>query len=209
VIDGRLVAAAAVAALAAVALTVYVVGHPINPTDVALERDVQAVDWGPIAFAFPIFSFIGDAKGVVIEAVIFALVLILNSRAWPFAALASFSAGWYLLLSHVIVRPRPTTAQVLYVTEHPGASSFPSGHTMFVVTVVAVLMLCFGYRYLRGWVRVAGWVVAILIAVVNGIGRIDTGAHWPTDVAAGFLIAAAWLALVLSLRPINHGVQPP
>jgi membrane-associated phospholipid phosphatase len=209
VIDGRLLAAAAVAALAAVALTVYVVGDPINPTDVALERDVQAIDWGPLAFAFPIFSFIGDAKGVVIEVVIFALVLILNRRAWPFAAVASFSGGWYLLLSHIIIRPRPTTAQVLYVTEHPGASSFPSGHTMFVVTVVAVLMLCFGYRYLRGWVRVAGWVVAIVIAVVNGIGRIDSGAHWPTDVAAGFLIAGAWLALVLSLRPINHRLEPP
>ena len=173
----------------------------------SVERALQAINWGPLVLVFPVFSFIGDAKGAIVEVVIFALVVIFNRRAWLFAALASVSAGWYALLSHLITRPRPTTAQVLQVTEHPGASSFPSGHTMFVVTVVTVLMLCFGYRYLRGWARVVGWILAALIAIANGIGRIDTGAHWPSDVLAGFLIAVAWLAIVLSLRPISSRVR--
>ncbi len=207
-INRTLLGVAVAAALAAAALTFYVVGHPVNPDDITVERDVQATAWGPLALTFPIFSWIGDAKGLGLEVLIFIGVLIFNRRTWLIPAVAAPTGGWYLLLSHLIIRPRPTTAQVLQVTEHPGASSFPSGHTMFIVTVVTVLMLCFGYRFLRGWGRAAGWVVAGMIVVANGIGRINSGAHWPSDVVAGLLIAVAWLALVVSLRWINSRVLP-
>lgn len=207
-IDRRLLAVAAACAVLAATVTVFIVASPVNPIDTSIERDVQGVNWGPLTVTFPVFSFIGDAKGAIVEAVIFALVLILNRRAWLFAALATLSAGWYLLLSHFIVRARPTTAQVLQVTEHPGASSFPSGHTMFMVTVATVLMVCFGYRFLRGWMLVAGWVLAALVVIAIGIARVDSGAHWPSDVLAGFLFAVSWLALVLSIRPIRRGVRP-
>ncbi|HET7420013.1 MAG TPA: phosphatase PAP2 family protein [Candidatus Dormibacteraeota bacterium] len=207
-IDRRLLAVAVIAGAAAAALTAYVVGHPINPADVTVERDVQSVPWGPMVIVFGFFSFIGDAKGAIVEALVFVAVLIFNRRAWPFAALASLEAGWYLLLSHLIFRPRPTTAQVLQVTEHPGASSFPSGHTMFIVTVVTVLMLCLGYRFLRGRILIAGWLAGGVLVLINGLGRIDSGAHWPSDVVAALLIALTWLTAVLSLRPIHERVFP-
>jgi undecaprenyl-diphosphatase len=103
----------------------------------------------------------------------------------------------------VINRPRPTTAQVLQVTEHPSASSFPSGHTIFVLTVMAVLMLCLGRRFLPRWAQPVGWGLAVLIVLANAISRIYTGAHWPTDVLAGLLIGTAWLSLVVSLKWIS------
>lgn len=67
-------------------------------------------------------------------------------------------------------------------------------------------MLCFGARYLRGRARAAGWLIAGLVIVANGIGRIYTGAHWPSDVLGGILIAAAWLALVLSVRTVSERI---
>jgi membrane-associated phospholipid phosphatase len=208
VIDRRLLAVVAACAVLAAALTAYIVAMPINPVDTSLERDVQALNWGPLALTFPVFSSIGDAKGAIVEVVIFGLVLVLNRRAWLFAALATLSGSWYLLLSHVIARPRPTTAQVLRVTEHPGASSFPSGHTIFIVTVVTVLMVCLGYRFLRGWTVLAGWLLAGLVVIAMGISRVDSGAHWPSDVLGGFLVAVGWLALVLSVRLIRRGLRP-
>jgi membrane-associated phospholipid phosphatase len=208
VIDRRAFAVAAVCAVLAAALTGFVVANPINPIDTSIERDVQGVNWGPISLTFPFFSSIGDAKGAIVEAVIFVLVLVFNRRAWLFAALASLSGGWYELLSHLVVRPRPTTAQVLQVTEHPGASSFPSGHTIFMVTVVTVLMLCFGCRFLRGWMLVAGWLLAGLAVIAMGIARVDSGAHWPSDVLASLLVTAGWLALVLSVRPVRRRLGP-
>jgi len=98
---------------------------------------------------------------------------------------------------------------VLQVTEHPGASSFPSGHTIFIVTLVTVLMLCLGYRFLPRWARPIGWALAAATVVACMIARVDTGAHWPTDVLAAVLIAIGWLAFIISVRPISDGVLKP
>ena len=177
-------------------LSLYVAGHPYIPEDAAIERDVQSVNWGPLAISFAFFSWIGDAKGLVAEVIIFVAVLVLNRPAWLFAAAAVLTGAWYELGVHVVNRPRPTTAQVLQVTEHPGASSYPSGHTIFIVTVTVVLMVCLGFRFLPRQARWAGWVVVALIVGANAISRMYTGAHWPTDVLGGILIAVAWLSFV-------------
>lgn len=198
-----LLAIAVVAALGAAAIAALVVAHPFIPVDATVERDVQATNWGPFALTFPIFSWIGDAKGAVVEAIVFVAILIFNRRAWRVAIAAGMTGVWYVVLSHVILRPRPTTAQVLRLTEHPGASSFPSGHTIFVATLMTVLMLCFGNRFLPRWARPAGWVLVVMTVVLCGISRIASGAHWPTDVLAAALIALAWLALVVSVRWIS------
>jgi undecaprenyl-diphosphatase len=195
-----LLAISVTAGVAAAVLTLYVIGHPIIPQDVTVERDVQGTEWGPLNYAFQFFTWIGDAKGFVAEVIIFVLVLLLNRPAWLYAAGASLTGGLYLAIVTVVHRPRPTVPVVLQVTEHPGASSYPSGHTMFVVTVVVVLMVCLGNRFLPRWAQVAGWSVAVLIVLANAIGRMYTGAHWPSDVLAGILLAVFWLALLASIR---------
>ncbi len=193
-------------AVVAAALSIYVAGHPFIPQDAQVERDVQATNWGPLALSFPFFSWIGDTKGFVFEVIIFAAIVVFNRRAWIFAAGAVLSGGWYVLLSHLIDRPRPTTSQVLRVTEHPGASSYPSGHTIFIVTVTVVLLLGLGHRFLPRWGRVAGWVVVLLLIAANAVARMYTGAHWPTDVLGGILIAVAWLTFLVSFRWVSGRV---
>jgi undecaprenyl-diphosphatase len=177
--------------------------NPIPPVDVTLERDVQSTNWGPLALAFPAFSWIGDAKGAVVDALVFIAVLIWNRRAWILAATGFMTGAWYVVLSHAINRPRPTTALVLRVTEHPAASSFPSGHTIFIATITSVLMLCLGYRYLPRRARPLGWLLVAVIVFDGAISRLYTGAHWPTDVLAGLLIATTWFSLILSIRWIS------
>lgn len=204
-----LLAVAAVAALAAAAVTIFVAGHQANPEDIAVAREIQATDWGPLALTFPFFSWIGDIKGLYIEIAIFIAVLLFNRRAWIFAGAAALTGVLYAGMSHLIVRVRPTTGQVLRVTEHPGASSYPSGHSMFIVTVTVVLMLCFGYRFLPRWAHWIGWALVGLIIAANAIARVYTGAHWPSDVAGGILIAAAWLTFLLSIRWVYQRVVGP
>jgi membrane-associated phospholipid phosphatase len=152
-------AVAVTAALAVAAITAIVVMHPFLPVDATVERDVQGTNWGPLALTFPWFTWIGDAKGAVAEAIVFVLILVFNRRAWRFSLAAATTGAWYVVLSRLIMRPRPTTAQVLQVTEHPAASSFPSGHTIFIVTLTTVLMLGLGYRFLPRWARPVGWVL--------------------------------------------------
>lgn len=131
---------------------------------------------------------------------VIAVIVVVNRRAWILAVLSALTGAWYVVVSHVIIRARPTTAQVLRVTEHPSASSFPSGHTMFVITLTTVLMLCLGRRFLPRWAQPAGWALVALVVLANGISRVYVGAHWPTDVLEGFLISVAWLSFVVSLK---------
>ena len=201
--DKRLLVLGLILAAAAAVASAYIDLHPSIPQDVTLERDIQAVNWGPLALTFPVFSWIGDAKGAVLEAVIFIAILVFNRRTWLVALGCGVTAVWYVLLNHLVARARPTPSQVLFVHEHPPGSSFPSGHTMFVVTIVTVLMVCFGLRFLPRWAQVAGWVVGALVVMANGLSRIDVGAHWPSDVLAAVLIAVAWICLYLSVRRIS------
>ncbi len=74
----------------------------------------------------------------------------------------------------------------------PFTYSFPSGH--------AFVSLCF---YLTlGEIAAAGravgrrramWAAAVLLALAIGITRVYLGVHYPSDVAAGYAGAAAWL----------------
>ena len=197
------------AALATALLAVYLSFNRLAPGDVAIERAIQSVQWGPLTTTFDFFNWIGDAKGFALELAVFLVVIAYNHRAWLIAAGASLSAVWYFYLTHLVLRARPTTAEVLQVTVHPGASSFPSGHTIFVCTLMAVLVLCLGYRFIYGWGRAVAWVVAAAVIADNAIGRIYSGAHWPSDVLAGMLVATAWLCVWLSVRPVARRIWSP
>ena len=196
--------AAVLLGLASTAATIYIAGHPTIPADVQVERMVQSIGWGPLALSFPVYSFIGDAKAAVLEAVVFAGVLLWNRRAWLLAGGCALTVVFYLAMSHFIVRPRPTLAQVTHVTHLPN-SSFPSGHTMVLLTIVVMAMVCLGRRYLdRAWYFV-GWAVGLALVLLGAISRVYVGAHWPSDVLAGALIAGAWLCLWISFRPVALG----
>ncbi|HET9783244.1 MAG TPA: hypothetical protein VFR33_15885, partial [Candidatus Dormibacteraeota bacterium] len=70
-------------------------------------------------------------------------------------------------------------------------------------------VVCLGYRFLRGWGRVFAWIAGAAVIAGNVIDRVDTGAHWPSDVLEGLLVAAAWLSLWLSWGPIWQRISTP
>jgi undecaprenyl-diphosphatase len=198
-----LLAVALTAAVAVGLITGIVVTHPYLALDATIQRDIQATNLGPLALTFPFFSWLGGPGSIPLQVAVMLLVVLLNRRAW-ILALAAFAGGlWYEVIVHLVNRPRPTIAQILRVTEHPGSTSYPSGHMIFITISAAVLMLCLGHRYLPRWATPIGWVVVAGILIAVGLDRIYVGAHWPSDVLAGTLIAFGWLSFVVSLRWIS------
>ena len=183
-----------------VAITAIVLMHPYLSPDATVERDLQEIALGPLTLVFPFLSWIGGPGGIYMEGAVVLLVLLFNRRSWLLAGLVLAGGLWYEVVVHLVNRPRPTAAEVLRVTEHPGASSFPSGHLIFITLSAVTLMFCLGDRFLPRWGRAIGWVVVAAIVITTGLDRIYVGAHWPTDVLAGLLISTAWVSLLISIR---------
>jgi len=66
-------------------------------------------------------------------------------------------------------------------------SSFPSGHATVAMSVTLALLVVVP----PAW-RPAAAVLAALYSGVVGIGLVLLGAHFPSDVAGGYLVACAW-----------------
>ncbi|PRY17888.1 phosphatase PAP2 family protein [Kineococcus rhizosphaerae] len=81
-----------------------------------------------------------------------------------------------------------------------GGGSFPSGHVLASATVVLCLVLLLAPPTRWGVVAVLGAVELVVVSV----DRVWLGAHWPSDVLGGWLLAAVLVgtATVLSQR---HG----
>ena len=200
----------AIAAAAAVALiTAIVVMHPYLALDATVDRDIQGANLGPLTLTFPVLAWLGGPGGIPMQVGVILLVLLLNRQSWILAIAAIAGGLSYLIIVNLVNRPRPAADQILRVTEHPGSTSYPSGHLIFITISASVLMLCLGYRYLPRWARPIGWAVVAGIVLAVGLDRIYVGAHWPTDVLAGALIATAWLSLMVSIRWISDRALSP
>jgi membrane-associated phospholipid phosphatase len=199
----HLLAVALAATISVGVIAGVIVMHPYLSLDAMVDRNIQATNWGPLTLTFPFFSWLGGPGGIYMQVVVILLVLVLNRRAWVLALAALAGGLWYEVIVNLVNRPRPAVGQILRVTEHPGSTSFPSGHLVFITTSAAVLMLCLGHRYLPRWARAIGWAVVAGVVLTVGLDRIYVGAHWPTDVLAGVLIATAWLTFVVSIRWIS------
>jgi membrane-associated phospholipid phosphatase len=199
----RIFALSIAVAVAVGLITAVVVMHPYLSLDAQLEDDIQATNLGPLTLTFPFFTWLGGPGGIPMQVFVILLVLLLNRRAWKLALAALAGGLSYLVIVNLVNRPRPTADEILRVTEHPGSTSFPSGHLIFITISAGVLMLCLGHRYLPRWARPIGWAVVAGIVIAVGLDRIYVGAHWPSDVLAGALIAVAWLSFVVSVRWIS------
>ena len=173
------------------------------PGDLATARWIQSVSWAPISSTFGVISWLSGGPQDVLAVGTIVLVAILNRRVALFALFAMADAGLYLVVNTAIHKPRPVEGLV-HVSEQAAAYAFPSGHATFVVTIVVVLLLCLGLRLFVDR-RLFGLMVLVGAAVVLTVGveRIYVGAHYPSDVLGGFILAFSWLCFVIAVRPLS------
>lgn len=89
-------------------------------------------------------------------------------------------------------RLRPVLA---HPVAHAQGLSFPSGHAQSAMVGYAVLLVVFVPMLHGAWRRTA---VACAAAAVLAIGfsRLALGVHYVSDVAGGFVLGAAWVAVM-------------
>jgi len=107
----------------------------------------------------------------------------------------------YNLTKDLVQRPRPPSA--IWLTNVGHSTSFPSGHaTQSLATFGALALVAAAWTSRAAW---PGAALALLLAAGVGCSRVYLGVHWATDVLAGWLIAAVWVALVVWLAGVARG----
>lgn len=117
---------------------------------------------------------------------------------------AIMGLAWNSMAKNIVLRRRPyfdhENIKILRVVE-PEADiydiaaqgySFPSGHSTNATTVFGSLAV----KLRKRWVT----VVAIVIPLLTGFSRFVVGAHYPTDVLAGWLLGVVSLLIIQLLQ---------
>jgi undecaprenyl-diphosphatase len=148
---------------------------------------------------------LGD--GVVLTPVVLVVSAWLALRkAWvPFAGLltATISAAIFVPAVKLLVhRTRP-----MEIYSGVSSLSFPSGHAT-TNTVFYMILAYLVAHLLPRWGQAMVYGLTLCFVTAIGFSRIYLGAHWPTDVAAGLLLAAslgATYVLILGGRDEQEG----
>lgn len=136
------------------------------------------------------------ALGGIAVLVLFAAAVIgflLIQRKWLSAVMLSVGLGGGVILSEgfkgLFDRDRPPLEVQAVETVN---ASFPSGHallsTAFYLTLAVLLAHALPQKRLKAYVLGIG----MLLALIVGISRVWLGAHWASDVMAGWCLGAAW-----------------
>jgi membrane-associated phospholipid phosphatase len=162
--------------------------------DSAITSWVVAHRAAPLTTLAKSLSAVGSQKVLVPVVVVLAVVLLWRRLFVVSGLLVVVWAGainLYSLGKYFVGRPRPP-ADLRLVTA--AGTSFPSGHaTQSLATFVALALVA---SIVLQRARRPGIVLAIVLAAGVGWSRVYLGVHWSTDVAAGWLIGAAWVAVV-------------
>jgi undecaprenyl-diphosphatase len=173
-----------------------------------------ATPWGPPwvqEMARDFTALGGVAVLTLVTAAVTGYLLLARKRHAAIAVVVAVAGGLILstLLKLGFDRPRPDLVphgSVVYT------ASFPSGHSM----MAAVTYLTLGALLARveASIRIKVYLlsVAVFLTVLVGVSRVYLGVHWPTDVAAGWAVGAAWAlfcSLVMGRLQRRGKVEPP
>ena len=103
------------------------------------------------------------------------------------------------VIKMAIDRPRPESGDVS-LAQIFGGPSFPSGHVLGTTLLLGWLIYSANHVFPQRWVRLPVQAVCAVGIVMMGVSRIELGAHWPTDVLGGYLVAGLMLVPLMSLH---------
>ncbi len=168
----------------------------VAKADVVLADSIHSPAAGWLTTAALAVTELASTDAILI-ATAGAVVLLAAKRHWRGAvALAASVLGTQVVVGIAKVamaRPRPDESAAII---DPPGFSFPSGHSASAVALYVMLALIAGSA-LRKRAWGPAWVAAVALVTLIGLSRIYLGAHYPTDVLAGWLtggivVLASW-----------------
>ena len=108
------------------------------------------------------------------------------------AAIVGFGGNTALKYIFKRVRPHTMYAQHMKIKSY----SFPSGHA-YGGMVIYGLLAYVAYKYLPHPWNILSAALLILLILLIGVSRVYLGAHFPSDVAVGWLLGVITLVIII------------
>jgi membrane-associated phospholipid phosphatase len=146
------------------------------------------------------FTHLGGPVGMTIIASLVTAAMVWRWRSRTPLILMLIAVAGSLTITTVgkavVGRARPPLSEAVPPYEY--AFSFPSGHALNSTVIAGMVAYLLVRRLHTLWSRVAVVVMAVGWALAMGLSRVFLGHHWLTDVMFGWLVGAAWLALLIT-----------
>lgn len=198
-VDGPVLIRMVVFGTLAVFLSREAAGDGLIPGDVQLALWAQQVSFPGLDYLVAATNWLGQGtlKVVVVTLLVVVPMYLARYRA---EALLVLAASLCRMLNSVIKvwlnSPRPTL-DLVSVTEEAVGFGYPSGHAMGATLLFGSLVIVIPAIVKQRGLAIILQVLAILMIVATGFGRVYTGAHWPSDVLGGIVIG------LLILQPLG------
>jgi membrane-associated phospholipid phosphatase len=189
-------------------LVTHVLAHvwPFTVEDQAVRSLVAArtPTWDRVTNLISLLVYVA---GVITVTVVAGGLMRIAYRRWReslFLAAAVLGQGvMYVVTARVVARARPG---VLELDVFPPMRSFFSGHTAAAVALYGGIAVVLALHARRGAHAAAWWVMLLIIPVAVAISRVYRGMHYPSDVAASFLVGLGclWILRRALLTPAEH-----
>lgn len=152
------------------------------------------------------FLFITDFGGFwayVIATAIITPFLFWKFRHWRFVLqllLVIIVAGLSnQFLKEIFQRARPSIENMMIAVE---TLSYPSGHAMCAISYYGFLAYLIFHIKMKKYLRWMIFTVLVFLIAAIGISRVYLGAHYASDVVAGYITGIIWLMLCIVLFTI-------
>ncbi|MFA5052075.1 MAG: phosphatase PAP2 family protein [Patescibacteria group bacterium] len=165
------------------------------PIDLSVSHFIQAFQPAWLTVIVKIISFITAPEfycSLGLVAVVWLWRRQHRRRAYFISGLLLGNA-FIPLLKWIFQRPRPSPSLV-HVYQHVGLSSFPSGHAIGIVILIAVLYVLNRHTVRRHFL--SHMVMGVIVVACVGYSRIFLGVHWISDVFAGYVFGLLWVGTV-------------
>lgn len=182
-------------------LTAFVYFLPTTVIDLEFSEEVQEHNSPWLDALMEGISWFGSQKVAVPLTLGTALLFLLLRfrREALFLSLTMLSSVLNFGIKLLINRPRPTD-DVVRVVDEVQHQSFPSGHTVFYVTFFGFLIfLLYRLREIPKLVRWGLGGVSLILILAIPFSRVYLGAHWFSDVVAGFVLGLISLIVLILL----------
>lgn len=180
-----------------VALSIFVAQKEPMLFDIKISEELQEDQSRILNAAMMAISWLGNlwVAGILVFTIYLLFLLSGYRREAVFMLSTLLSGGVTYILKIIVDRPRPSQ-DLISVLEQAHYQSFPSGHVLFyTVFFGSLFIIAVTSKVLSITTKFFVSAFCITLVVLGAVSRVYLGAHWFSDVVAGFLVGALFVVV--------------